>query len=448
MSDKYDYDVFISFSHMDVQNVRTLYQDLTELGLNVFWSEKRLTPGKKFPADIQKALTGSRYFLLYCSKSSKESAWVKKECDMFLEFCHSGDPENRLMYVLMDESCGLESIPTLLSEFHRPNSKDQLIKGLVSHILKSKEKEHTGLLEQFDEEKRKVEEARDDYRHDRFWKPFAANKDIHIFTCARDIPQNPKNTRGQGGRTNIDKWDYKSVLDITHFFVSHYPSTRVTIEDPISKLQGVDLTEVGRLAAHITAKSRMLADKDCIIIGSPDVSDFAEIVLAEIHGIPPYIEQREKKKGFVIIKEQKNTRSSFYWKKEGKEQEGIAQIVENGSLLYFPNLIDDSYDGKTRKTYGILIVADNPFCQYPGKKKIIILSGFSGVATNAIAKILTDENCLKEFFKLDRAYVYTDRNIEVLIGVEYIVGRNPEERDTRQIANSKNAITFERLVEI
>ncbi len=452
MSDKYKHDAFISFSHMDVDNVRPIYQTLTDYGLNVFWSEENLTLGKAFPPDLKEALKGSQNLILYFTKNASGSKWVNIECNEFFSNCQSKDSENRRMYVLSDGSCDLENIPLCFNQLNRPKSVDQLITGLVTHILKSKEEINAKLLERLNQEKRKVEEARDYYRHARFWRPIAENKDIHIFTCARDIPQDRIDNRGQGCRTNIDKWDYRAVLDITNFFASNYPNTRVTIEDPISKLQGVDLTNGVLLADHINSMEKMLEDKDCIIIGSPDVSDFAEIVLAKIHRIHSYTECRKKNKGFVIIREQKNTLSSFSWEKDNNEREGIAQIFSENNqnrYEYFPHIINGLNDRGPHKMFGILIVANNPYCkENKQRKKIIIMSGASGVATNAIAKLLTDESCLKEFFKLDQAYVNTDRNIEALIGVEYVVEDNPNKRDARKIANSENAITFERLVEI
>lgn len=450
MSDKYTYDVFISFNYMDVDNVRPIYQTLTDYGLNVFWSEENLALGEPFPPGLKEALKNSQHLILYFTINASGSKWVNIECNEFFNICHSKDSENRRMYVLSDGSCDLENIPLCLNQFNRPKSVDQLITDLVKNILKSKEEINAKLLELLNQEKRKVEEARDYYRHARFWRPIAENKDIHIFTCARDITKDRIDNRGKGCRTIIDKWDYRAVLDITNFFASNYPNTRVTIEDPISKLQEVNLTNGVDLARHINSMERMLKDKDCIIIGSPDVSDFAEIVLAEIHGIHPYTKCRRKNKGFVIIREQKNTCSSFSWEKDNNEKEGIAQIFSQNRqnrYEYFPHIICDVNDGKPHKMFGILIVANNPYCKGQ-RKKIIIMSGVSGVATNAIAKLLTDESCLKEFFKLDQAYVNTDRNIEALIGVEYVVEDNPHNRDARKIANSENAITFERLIEI
>jgi hypothetical protein len=75
-------------------------------------------------------------------------------------------------------------------------------------------------------------------------------------------------------------WDYRAVLDITHFFALNFSETKITIEDSVSKLHGEDLETVARLAVRVARMSSMLEDKDCIIVGSPDVSDFAEIVLA------------------------------------------------------------------------------------------------------------------------------------------------------------------------
>ena len=40
--------------------------------------------------------------------------------------------------------------------------------------------------------------------------------------------------RGSGGRTNIDRWDYQTVLQITHFFAENFQGTKVTIEDPVA----------------------------------------------------------------------------------------------------------------------------------------------------------------------------------------------------------------------
>ena len=157
--------------------------------------------------------------------------------------------------------------------------------------------------------------------------------------------------------------------------------------------------------------------------------------------------QKIKTKIFFIIKDKKYTKSSFYWEKQEPEEEGVVEILGDGQYNYFPNQ-PASDDGKPGKLYGILIVANNPFCNPERPRKLIILSGFSGVATNGIARILTDEKCLPEFFKLDNAYTNIDRDFEALISVEYIVEKEADKRDTRRIKDFTSGVTFKQLVEI
>jgi hypothetical protein len=454
MSHHFLHDVFISFAHGDTSKVRTIYAKLTSFGLRVFWSDRTLEPGKPFPGELEKALMGSQHFVLYFSENSAKSEWVGKEWNTFLQNCHFKDKENRRMYVLVEKSCPQELVPLLLRDIQRPESIDHIITELIKFTMenlkrdlsgttKEKEEDVSSLQTQLEQEKRKVQEARDYYQYHRFWRPIADHGAVHVFTCGRDVQHDSNNPRGYGGRTNIDVWDYRAVLDITHFFASRYPNTKISIEDPTSKLHGQDFSNAGHLADQIAQMRSKLGDRDCIIVGSPDVSDFAEIVLAHIHHIDPYTEKRDKQKGFVIIKDKKYTTSSFYWEKKEEEEEGVAQIIGENQRKYFPNK-PPLENGDPGKMYGILIAANNPFDQRDIQRKIIILSGFSGIATNAIAKIVTDESYLQEFYKLDHEYVHLGRNIEALIGVEYTINKDFKNRDTRQIKK----ITFENLVEI
>ena len=110
--------------------------------------------------------------------------------------------------------------------------------------------------------------------------------------------------------------------------------------------------------------------------------------------------------------------------------------------------------------HGLMVVADNPFTgedeevakrgdkatrgSEAPRPRIVILSGFSGVATNAVAKILTDPKWIEAFFEMDTAYSNLDRNVEVLIEVDYVAGRGDDSRDTREI----ESIRFRGLAEI
>ncbi len=458
MRDSFEYDVFISFSHEDGEEIKKLYSRLNDFELRVFWSEEKLKAGVGFTKKIQDALGQSQHFVLFFTENAANSKWVEKEWMTFHNNYHIKDEDNRRMYVCCIPSSMNDKVPDLLKDIQRPKDQVSLISELVKEIYINSEKELNKLVivqeeklkklwRQLDIITKKGAEARDYYRHNRFWRPIIEKKNVHIFTCARDVPHDPENKRGQGGRTNIDMWDYRSVFDITHFFASNFPNTKVTIVDPVSKLGDNDLKEAVRLADRISHMRSMLENKDCIIIGSPDVSDFAEIVLAELHQISPYSAGREKRKGFVIVKEKKYTSSAFYWEKMDNEKVGIAQIIGPNTFEFLPH--EPASDvGSSGKMYGILVVAHNPFCTKEKSCKIVILSGFSGIATNAIAKILTNEECLAEFFKLDEAFVNIDKPIEALIGVKYIVDRDYLARDTRKVENLDTDITFVKLIEI
>lgn len=76
----------------------------------------------------------------------------------------------------------------------------------------------------------------------------------------------------------------------------------------------------------------------------------------------------------------------------------------------------------------------------------MILSGFSGVATNALAKFLTEDAYLEAFFAFDEAHSRHARATEAVIGVKYTVGPGFENKDARQIDESADSITFEELL--
>ncbi len=453
MGTEVQYDLFLSFAAEAERDVRLVFDAMKSSGLNPFWAERSLQKGVPFPEPLEEGLKGSQHFVIFCSKNCAKKHWINEECNTFLKECHQVDPQNRRMYVILPEGCKENDIPTGLKSINRHRSPSELIADLVrdklrrlQHQLKGAElrsSEVEVLQEELGHAKRKVEEARGFYRYNRFWGPLAHHQNLNIFTCARDVPHAVDLPRGYGGRTNIDMWDYVSVLDITHFFASTYPSTTITIEDPLSKLNREDLSDPSFLAERIAYVRSTVEGKNCVVIGSPDVSDFAEIVLAQVHGIPPYREGRLKHKGFVLIKERQHPMSSFYWQKEPTEHEGVAQIRGPGDCEYYDDL-PATEDGTVGKQYGILVVAHNPFCRDARRGRIVILSGFSGVATNAMSKLLTDETHLSEFFKLDEAYADMERNIEALIGVEYTVDSQIAQRDTRKL----KAISVEKVIEI
>ena len=461
MEGNYKYDVFISHHHSDQSRANDLFQSMKELGLRPFFSSKDLERGKEFPDVLRQAVIDSHLFALYWSKETKGSSWVLTEVELFYKKCYLLD-KNRRMYIYLEPSCNEEDLPVEYRALHRTDSPENLVAEVIKIVLNDTRNtcelaligQNNKILDldrQLKNEHDKFKGAQAYYRYNRFWGTMSSTNDVHIFTCARDFEQENDSHRGHGGRTNIDLWDYRTVLDITKFLAANFPHVKVSIEDPISKLHDKDMEKTFDLANHMTHMRSLIENKDCIIIGSPDVNDFAEIVLAKIHGITPYGDVRSKTKGFVIIKElKKGTKSSFYWRKEDEEEEGVARINRPGEYEYYPHQSRNT--GGT--TYGILVVAKNPFCRDGTMRQIIILSGFTGVATNGLAKLLTDERCLPEFFELDNAYSDIKRDIEALISVDFnsedytIDDSNFKNRDTRKLMMSDSPITFKTLVEI
>lgn len=452
----YENQIFVSYARQQLPAVEGLVNQLHADGLTVWW-DKEISPGERWRERIEAAICSSRHLLLYCTVHAKASDEVNQEIRAFQE--DAKDDPSRKIFVLKASDCEDKHVPSGLGEFQRANSLQDVIIYVLKETRRELEKrfrdsdrkietEKEALHKELASERAKVVEARKYYRHRRFWEPFAANRDIHIFTCGRDIPPDDTRPRGTAGfRTNIDKWDYRAVLGIAHFFASNYPGTRLTIEDPASKLHQEDINKVHVLANRIAEVGNLLKGKDCIIIGSPDVNDFAEIVLSRIHEINPYDNDRKKSKGFILIRERKNTASAFYWQKKSDEHEGIARIEKGTKLIYKhepPTTEGDQQ--RAGKMHGLLVVAENPF-DSPEPKRIMILSGFSGVATNAMAKFLTEDAYLPSFFAFDdEVHAQQADAIEAVISVKYTVGSGSENKDARQIDEAADSITFEELV--
>lgn len=459
MSTLYENQFFVSYAREQFAAAKDLVTELRTAGLTAWW-DKDIPPGApSWREALHEAIRHSRHFLLYCTIQAKASDEVSQEIKIFRE--DSKGDFSRKLFVLRAPDCEAKHVPKDLGEVQHVNSVNEVIVYALKEARdeldqrfrgfeRRAEKEKKELEENLAKERGKVAEARKYYRHRRFWGPFAENRDVHIFTCGRDIPPDEARPRGTGGfRTSIDKWDYRAVLGITHYFALNYPSTRLTIEDPASKLQQEDIEKPYVLADRMAEIGNLLKDKDCIIIGSPDVNDFAEMVLSRIHGIHPYDNNRRKSKGFVLVRDRKNTASSFYWKTAEGEQEGIARL-EQGKMRIYPHEPASSPGAPagTGKMHGILVVADNPFSHSEPRRKIMILSGFSGVTTNAMAKFLTEESYLPSFFEFDEAQSQQARAIEALISVKYIVEAGSENKDARQIHDAPDSIIFEELVAI
>jgi hypothetical protein len=92
--------------------------------------------------------------------------------------------------------------------------------------------------------------------------------------------------------------------------------------------------------------------------------------------------------------------------------------------------------------YGILVIANNPFSDLEKPNKLIILSGFSGISTYAISKLLTDDTYQEQLSKFDNDHVDRNKNIEVVIGVRYDIDETLLNKDNREIGKEDDSIFY------
>ena len=94
---KYEYDVFISFSNKNKDEVEKIVNFLRGYGLRVFIYYETIAPnaGENFWVKINKALENSRHFVLVATPDAMNSDTVRTERDTFYGVIHKKDPKNR-----------------------------------------------------------------------------------------------------------------------------------------------------------------------------------------------------------------------------------------------------------------------------------------------------------------------------------------------------------------
>jgi hypothetical protein len=422
----FSYDVFISFATENQELAAKLNTMLQGIGLRTYFYPDRNRLGEHLKELLKNALGKSEDLVVIVSSDAEKSGFVSWEVATFSNYV---DGDRRRIYRL---KVGRGPFGELLPDgvlFAEDSG------ALVNEIAR----QH---IERRGRTEKQLRDAFTHYTHTRFWQPLVEQGDIHIFTCARDAR---KSESGRGGRTNIDKWDYATVVDLTHFLSRKYPTTKVTIEDPISKLRRGDMADPQH-QTQIADLRDAVRNKDCIVVGSPDVSDFAEILLASAHGIFPYSNTLKKTSGFVLQKRAVNPAvpaSSFY-QSNPDGPEGVMRIRDR--FVYEAKLNPEQRKGVM---YGILAVVRNPFCDRTPNRRIVILAGLSGIATNAIAKFLTKDIHLDQFYRFDRDFVDPNRDIEAVVGASFQF--DPEEvddRDTRRLGDTPQDIWYGELIEI
>ena len=435
------YDIFFSYNEKDLQRVSEVIAMYNAAGIRTFFAYQNLLQhvGRPDWEDrIFEALESSHHLGVYCSKDALLSSWVQREVEHFERHVNSRKVRDSLILVIPDPdltSADLDKIikvNPILDGRLRPRDHIQAFQLIVARRMGMLCDSLESVQEELVQTRKLAREAFEYYRQARFWMPFLQEHRLHVFTCGRDMTEDKK--RGSGGRTNIDKWDYQTAVDITHHFAWHQRRIRVQIEQPVSKARIDEQTR----SFDTTEFTSKLADRNCVIIGSPHVSDFAEITLAKLLNVDPYAPGTLLRSGFKIIKNGEHF-STFYELPSKTSSEGVRLISPAG---------DHSYVSTPDRAHGVLVLADNPFSQPPLKNKILILVGQTGVATRAMSLLLTNEDswCLDEFYEFDQTLAVTPGAIAAVIEVQF--SHLDRAGDDRVIHESPGQIRFMNAVSL
>jgi len=308
---------------------------------------------------------------------------------------------------------------------------------------------------------------------DKVLKPPAG---LTLLTCARAAAADNKNR--PGGRTNVDKWDYAAVGELAAFLARNYRDAGIAIAPPEEKVtEGLDSeAERETLANSIEAKIQRIPNS-VIIIGSPDVSDYAELVLARAYEIPPYHPTRCRHKdsrrqnrcwecdiaepacigkhGYLFYKTTENCperEASCFFQKPPKGEKDC--VIWYGEQFECVHSIRGTRPAEGT-TFGVLtVLKDRPglfklqgAVSPSANRWIVLLCGFTGIATYGLAKLLTsltvqtetnDEaktGRLLQSLLVDKSMDLEREGAQVLLSVQYRSGEQPKKHDSRMPVN-------------
>ncbi len=128
----FNYDIFLSFSSKNLDEVKLIGEELRGYGFNVFMSNEALKwdVGKSFFEKIEFALKNSKHFILLCTPNSMESEWVKTEYETFYNEFFIKDKKNRTLIVYKGKGFDPEDVPLFLRRLQFANNIDEILNTL------------------------------------------------------------------------------------------------------------------------------------------------------------------------------------------------------------------------------------------------------------------------------------------------------------------------------
>jgi len=363
------------------------------------------------------------------------------------DMTHYRDPVNAYMFFLLGLAHALEreAIPVINRPMNLSVPFD--IRGLWQvnfDKIEDLTKELSQIVAIIDADVKKEQKNR---LYKDIWDPFLKEKKLSVYTCAREVSHD----ENRGKRTNIDKWDFITVSDLSFFIAQMYETAEVNVEKPKNKKKASELTDQNELTDFHKQIREEIHDRNCVIVGSPDVSDYAEVILSDLHGIMPHSQgQKRDNLPFIFYKRTQGTdhprkNSSFYLEPESTQKDRV-EFGPNGRTRVECDEYANDQDGvkcNHGQTCIVITIAKNPHQSANGEQRqVMILSGFTGVGTYGAIKFLTDPTNqynreLIKFFKHENKnkLPFPNNNIlgvHLLLAVEYDCLDDGSSGDTRE----------------
>ncbi len=363
------------------------------------------------------------------------------------DMTHYHDPVNAYMFFLLGLAHALEreAIPVINRPMNLSVPFD--IRGLWQvnfDKIKDLTKELRQIVAIIDADVKK-EQINRIYKD--LWDPFLQEKKLSVYTCAREVSHD----ENRGKRTNIDKWDFITVSDLSFFIAQMYETAEVNVEKPKNKKKASELTDIKVLNDFHRQIRDEIFNRDCVIVGSPDVSDYAEVILSDLHGIDPHSQsQKRDNLPFVFFKRTQGTDhprkiSSFYLEPDSTQKDKVEFGKKRTTVACIE--FEDDEDGikcNHGNTCIVITLAKNPHQSENQKpRQVMILSGFTGVGTYGAIKFLTDpaNHFNKELMKFFKQYNVIKLHpfkknilgVHILLAVEYDCLEDGSSGDTREL---------------
>lgn len=138
-AEKYEYDLFISYAHVDYEFAEKVQRVLAEKGLKTFFADESLkkNAGESFFQVINDVLSKAQHFLLICSENTLSSSWVKAEYETFFNEFHIPNTKNRRFIPLAPPDFDKKSLPPILRRFQIANTPGDVIQNIKPSIFET-----------------------------------------------------------------------------------------------------------------------------------------------------------------------------------------------------------------------------------------------------------------------------------------------------------------------